>query len=120
MAKILIIDDEPDIRDLLAYNLVKNGFEVVEGQNGLEAVALVPQEAPDLVIMDLMMPQMDGITACKEIRSLPLQYQPFIVFLTARSQLYASQATRDAGANDYVLKPLRPDHLVSRIRQWLA
>lgn len=119
MAKILIIDDEPDIRDLLAYNLSKCGFEVEEGENGLQAVELVTQIHPDLIIMDLMMPTMDGVAACKEIRRLSC-IQPIIIFLTARSEHYASRAAKDAGANDYVIKPLRPSLLISRIEKWLA
>ncbi len=119
MAKILIVDDEPDLRDLLAYNLSKYGFEVAEGENGQQAVELVPQVRPDLILMDLMMPQMDGIEACKHIRTLDCA-QPIILFFTARSEHYASQATRDAGANGFVIKPMAPAKLISRIQQWLA
>ncbi|MEO0471771.1 MAG: response regulator [Bacteroidota bacterium] len=116
--KILIIDDETDLRDLLAYNLEKNGFEVSEGSNGLEALELTPKVKPDLILMDIMMPLMDGIQACSAIRK-QLQHQPLIMFLTARSEKFAQQAVIDAGANAYLLKPLRTQTLIDAIQSML-
>ena len=117
-AKILIIDDESDLRDLLAYNLEKNGFQVSEGCNGLEAIELNPKVKPDLILMDIMMPFMDGIQACSTIRE-QMQHQPLIMFLTARSEKFAKQAVIDAGANAYLLKPLRTHKLIETIKSML-
>ncbi|MEL6649470.1 MAG: response regulator [Bacteroidota bacterium] len=116
--KIMIVDDEADLRDLIAYNLVKKGYEVVESNNGKEAVELIPIVRPDLIIMDLMMPEMNGIDACKFIRSIQLERQPIIIFFTARSEYFARQATEDAGANDYLLKPLHPASLIAHLQKW--
>lgn len=120
LKKILIVDDEPDLRDLLAYNLAKNGFDVVESSNGREAIALNHREKPDLILMDLMMPEMDGIEACKLIRSAQLKSQPIILFFTAHSEYIAKQATQDAGANGYLLKPLPPQRLIDRLLKWAS
>lgn len=118
-AKILIIDDETDLRDLLAYNLEKSGFDVSEGRNGLEAIELTPKIKPDLILMDIMMPLMDGIQACATIRE-QMQHQPLIMFLTARSEKFAQQAVIDAGANAYLLKPLRTNKLIDTIKSMLT
>ena len=115
-SKILVVDDEADIRDLLSYNLAKSGYSVIEGENGMEAVELTPQEQPDLVIMDVMMPQMDGIEACQKIRANRRSFQPIILFLTARSEGFAEQAAFEAGANDYIVKPVRIRALLARIQ----
>ena len=117
---ILLVDDEPDIRDLLAYNLEKQGYSVIEGSNGEEAVQLINQIKPDVVVMDIMMPRMDGVSACKMIRAQLQTPQPIILFITARSASYAAQAMAEAGANDYVVKPLHPNLLIDRIEHLLA
>ncbi|MEM6348730.1 MAG: response regulator [Bacteroidota bacterium] len=118
--KILIVDDEADLRDLLAYNLVKSGYDVIESSNGKEAIELTRLERPDLVIMDLMMPEMNGIDACKYIRSAKLERQPIILFFTARSEYFAKQAAQDAGANGYFLKPLAPQRLIASLQKWAS
>lgn len=115
-SKILVVDDEADIRDLLSYNLAKSGYTVIEGENGEEAVRLTPREQPDLVIMDVMMPHMDGIEACQKIRANRRDFQPIILFLTARSEGFAEQAAFEAGANDYIVKPVRIRALIARIQ----
>ncbi|MCL4153309.1 UNVERIFIED_CONTAM: hypothetical protein GTU68_024786 [Idotea baltica] len=115
-SKILVVDDEADIRDLLSYNLAKSGYTVIEGENGEEAVKLTPEEQPDLVIMDVMMPHMDGIEACQKIRANRRDFQPIILFLTARSEGFAEQAAFEAGANDYIIKPVRIRALIARIQ----
>lgn len=118
LKKIMIVDDEADLRDLLAYNLAKNGYDVIESANGREAIELANSEQPDLILMDLMMPEMNGIEACKYIRSAQLEPQPIILFFTARSEYVAKQATQDAGANGYLLKPLPPQHLIAGLQKW--
>lgn len=118
--KILIVDDEADLRDLLAYNLIKNGYDVIESRNGKEAIEQIRLEQPDLVLMDLMMPEMNGIDACKFIRAAQFDPQPIILFFTARSEFIAKQATQDAGANGYFLKPIPPQHLIAGLRKWAS
>ncbi|MFK7925550.1 MAG: response regulator [Bacteroidia bacterium] len=120
LKKILIVDDEADLRDLLSYNLEKSGYDVIEGANGREAIELINSEQPDLILMDLMMPEMNGIDACKHIRSAQLDSQPIIIFFTARSEYIAKQATQDAGANAYLLKPLPPQSLIASLQKWAS
>lgn len=119
MTKILVIDDEPDIRDLLTYNLEKSGFAVVQGCNGHEAIELTRKELPQLIIMDVMMPIMDGIEASKIIRADKELKQPIILFLTARSRNFAASAVEQAKANSFIVKPVPPQRLVSHIHQLL-
>jgi len=117
--KVLIVDDEPDILDLLEYNLATNGFDVSKGKNGAEAIQLAETHHPDLIILDVMMPVMDGIKACEYIRKRPeLSHIP-VVFLTARSEEYAELAGFEAGADDYIVKPIKPRVLVKRINALL-
>ncbi|MBN2682164.1 MAG: response regulator transcription factor [Bacteroidales bacterium] len=118
-AKILLVDDEPDIREFLCYNLKKEGFEVLSAQNGKEAIKLVIQEKPDLIIMDVMMPEMDGIEACEEIRKIPEFQNILIAFLTARGEDYSQIAGFEAGGDDYIAKPIKPKVLISRINALL-
>lgn len=113
--KILIVDDEADILDLLEYNLKKEDFAIVRASDGDEAVRKVKEENPSLVLLDIMMPKMDGVEACRQIRALPNGQEPYIVFLTARSEEYSEIAGLDAGADDYIAKPISPRLLVSRI-----
>jgi two-component system, OmpR family, alkaline phosphatase synthesis response regulator PhoP len=114
--KVLIVDDESDIIDLLAYNLEQEGFKVLEAMDGETAVKVARKEKPDLVLLDIMMPKMDGIEACRQIRAIPELQQIYIIFLTARSEEYSEVAGFDVGADDFVPKPIKPRVLLSRIR----
>ena len=116
MDKILIIDDEQDIRDILNYNLTKEGYQVYEASNGREGIELALMKKPDLIILDVMMPEMDGIEVCEELKDSPVTKNINICFLTARSEDYSQIAGFDAGGDDYVLKPIKPKVLISRIK----
>jgi two-component system alkaline phosphatase synthesis response regulator PhoP len=118
-AKILLVDDEPDILEFMAYNLKKEGYEVFTGQNGREAIEIAKKEKPQLIILDIMMPVMDGIEACRQIREMPDFKNTIITFLTARSEDYSQIAGFDAGADDYISKPIKPRVLISRIKALL-
>jgi two-component system alkaline phosphatase synthesis response regulator PhoP len=117
--KILIVDDEPDIIEFLQFNFHKEGFEVRAANNGKAAVDLALKFQPDVILMDVMMPVMDGIEACKEIRVNAGSYNPLICLLTARGEDYSQLAGFDAGADDYMVKPISPKVLVARIRSLL-
>ena len=119
MVSILIIDDEEDIRELLQYNLKKEGFNVMDAENGEKGIQLMKANHPDLVLLDVMMPGMDGIEVCETIRSTPGLEKTLVCFLTARNEDYSQIAGLDAGADDYVSKPIRPKVLVSRINALL-
>ncbi len=112
---ILLVDDEADLVDLLKYNLEKEGYKIITAYNGNEAVKRVQQFQPDIILMDVMMPELDGIEACQEIRSLPLQQQPIVAFLTSRAEDYSQIAGFQAGGDDYISKPIRPKVLISRL-----
>ena len=113
--KILIVDDDDDIRHLLEYNLEKSGFITNVAANGLECLEMVKSYNPDLILLDVMMPGMDGIEVCERIKSDPQNKNIFICFLTARSEDYSQIAGLEAGGDDYVSKPIKPKVLVSRI-----
>ena len=113
--KILIVDDEPDILELVEYNLKKEGYQVFSASNGQEGVAVAKKVHPDLIILDVMMPKMDGIEACRLMRAIPEFKNTFMVFLTARSEEYSEIAGFNVGADDYIAKPIKPRALVSRI-----
>ncbi|MBL4678786.1 MAG: response regulator transcription factor [Mucilaginibacter sp.] len=113
--KILIVDDEPDILKLIEYNLKKEGYQVYSARNGQEAVAEAKRTQPDLIVLDIMMPKMDGIEACRIMRTMPEFKNTFMVFLTARSEEYSEIAGFNVGADDYIAKPIKPRALVSRI-----
>ena len=113
--KILIVDDEPDILELIEYNLKKEGYQVYLAHNGQEAVAEAKRSLPDLIVLDIMMPKMDGIEACRIMRTMPEFKTTFMVFLTARSEEYSEIAGFNVGADDYIAKPIKPRALVSRI-----
>jgi two-component system alkaline phosphatase synthesis response regulator PhoP len=113
--KILIVDDEPDILELIEYNLKKEGYQVYTARNGQEAVAEAKKVQPDLIVLDIMMPKMDGIEACRIMRTMPEFKSTFMVFLTARSEEYSEIAGFNVGADDYIAKPIKPRALVSRI-----
>lgn len=113
--KILVVDDEPDILEFIEYNLKREGYQVFLGSNGQEAIEKAKQVKPDLILLDVMMPIVDGIEACKSLRELPEFKTTFIVFLTARSEEYSEIAGFNAGADDYIAKPIKPRVLLSRI-----
>jgi two-component system alkaline phosphatase synthesis response regulator PhoP len=113
--KILIVDDEPDILELIEYNLKKEGYQVFTANNGQAAVTEAKRNLPDLIILDIMMPKMDGIEACRILRTMPEFKNTFMVFLTARSEEYSEIAGFNVGADDYIAKPIKPRALISRI-----
>ena len=117
--KILLVDDEKDILEFLSYNLKKESFQVRTAINGELAIEEAREFKPDLIILDVMMPEMDGITACAEIRKIADLKDVLILFLTARSEEYSELAGFDAGADDYVTKPIKPKLLISRIKALL-
>ena len=113
--KILLVDDEEDIIEFLTYNLQREGFQVSAAYNGHQAIEKANEEKPHLIIMDVMMPEMDGITAVTEIRKNPELDETLIIFLTARSEDYSQIAGLEAGADDYISKPIKPKVLVSKL-----
>lgn len=118
-AKILLVDDEPDILEIVSYNLKNEGYQVYTAENGKEGVQKAKKKKPDLIILDVMMPVMDGIEACEQIRKIPELDGTIITFLTARSEDYSMIAGFDAGADDYIAKPIKPRVLVSKVKSLL-
>jgi len=114
--KILLVDDEPDILEILSYNLSSQGYNVFTASNGAEGVAKAKKKQPHLIILDVMMPEMDGIEACEIIRNTKGLENTIIAFLTARGEDYSQVAGFDAGADDYITKPIKPKVLVSKIK----
>lgn len=119
MNKILIVDDDEDIRELIKFNLKREGFEVEEAKNGLEAVSIAESFRPNLILLDVMMPEMDGMEACYQIREIPALKGVIIAFLSARNEDYSQIAGFNAGADDYITKPITPRVLISRINALL-
>ncbi len=117
--KVLIADDEPDILEFVCYNLEKEGFEVTTASNGLEALQKAKEIIPDLILLDIMMPEMDGVLVCKELRELRKFDNTIIAFLTARSEDYSQIAGLEVGGDDYITKPIRPRVLVSKVQALL-
>ena len=117
--KILVVDDEEDILEFLSYNLRAEGYDVIVADNGVLAIELAKQEQPSLIILDVQMPDMDGITTCEKIREIPSLKETVVTFLTARSEDYSQIAGFEAGADDYITKPIRPKVLVSRVKALL-
>jgi two-component system alkaline phosphatase synthesis response regulator PhoP len=113
--KVLVVDDEEPILELLKYNLEKEGYEVKVANHGQLGVETARKFKPDLVLLDIMMPQMDGVETCRQLRAMPDLVNSFIVFLTARSEEYSEVAAFDVGADDYITKPIKPRALMSRI-----
>jgi two-component system, OmpR family, alkaline phosphatase synthesis response regulator PhoP len=113
--RVLVVDDEPDIVELLTYNLEKEGYEVRSANNGKRALQEAIAFQPELVLLDIMMPVMDGVEACRLLRQIPEARNSYIIFLTARSEEYSEVAAFDNGANDYLTKPIKPRALMSRI-----
>jgi len=116
---ILLVDDEPDILEFLGYNLEREGYKVLKATNGLKAVELAKQHRPHLIILDVMMPEMDGMETCLEIRKIPDLAHTLIAFLTARGEEYSQIAGFKSGADDYITKPIRPKLFISRIQALL-
>jgi two-component system, OmpR family, alkaline phosphatase synthesis response regulator PhoP len=115
MHKVLVVDDEEPILELLKYNLEKGGYEVKTASDGSRAVDIARKFIPDLVLLDIMMPKMDGVETCRMLRDIPELQQTFVVFLTARSEEYSEVAAFDVGADDYITKPIKPRALMSRL-----
>ena len=116
--KILAIDDEKDILLLLKYNLEKEGYTVKTSDSGVEALKIVEKFSPDLILLDIMMPKLDGIETCIKLRSIESLLNVYIIFLTAREEEYSEVAAFDAGADDYITKPIKPRALISRINSF--
>ena len=117
--KILLVDDEPDILEIVSYNLTTEGYKVFTAENGAEGVKKAKKEKPQLIILDVMMPEMDGIEACEQIRQIPELKDAIITFLTARGEDYSLVAGFEAGADDYITKPIKPKVLVSKVKALL-
>ena len=117
--KILLVDDEPDILEIVGYNLSSEGYQVITAENGFEGVKKAKKELPHLIILDVMMPEMDGIEACELIRKNPDLKNTIVTFLTARGEDYSQVAGFDAGADDYITKPIKPKVLVSKVKALL-
>jgi two-component system alkaline phosphatase synthesis response regulator PhoP len=118
-SKILIVDDEEDILQFLEYNLKKENFEVYTASSGRIAIGIAERVKPDLIILDVMMPDLDGIETCKELRAIASLKNTLVAFLTARNEDYSQIAGFDAGADDYISKPIKPRVLISRINALL-
>ncbi|WP_299398591.1 response regulator transcription factor [uncultured Gelidibacter sp.] len=117
--KILLVDDEPDILEIIGYNLSAEGYQIITAENGVQAVKRAKKERPQLIILDVMMPEMDGIEACEQIRKIPELSNTIITFLTARSEDYSQMAGFDVGADDYITKPIKPKVLTSKVKALL-
>ena len=113
--KVLLVDDENDILEFLSYNLVKAGYKVYTASNGIEALKMAKKHNPSLILLDVMMPEMDGMETCQKLRKMSSLDDAFIVFLTARSEEYSQLAGFSVGADDYITKPIKPKLLISRI-----
>lgn len=117
--KILLVDDEPDILDFLGYNLKKEGYTVFTANNGIEAISIAKKEQPHLIVMDIMMPEMDGIETCRQIREISGLNNTIITFLTARNEEYTQISGFDVGADDFITKPIKPRVFLSRVKALL-
>lgn len=117
--KILLVDDEPDILEFLSYNLLREGYQVFTCENGKRGVELAMQHRPHLILLDVMMPEMDGIETCESIRKHQELKSTIVAFLTARGEDYSQIAGFEAGADDYITKPIKPKLLISRINALL-
>ena len=115
----MLVDDEPDILEIVRYSLTSEGYSVETAENGIEAIEQAKKVKPHLIIMDVMMPKMDGIEACEKIRSIPELAETVIAFLTARGEDYSQMAGFEAGADDYITKPIKPKVLVSKVKALL-
>jgi two-component system alkaline phosphatase synthesis response regulator PhoP len=116
---ILLVDDELDILEIIEYNLSAEGYHVITAENGVAAISKAKKHKPKLIILDVMMPEMDGIEACEKLRKIPELSETVITFLTARGEDYSQVAGFDAGADDYITKPIKPKVLVSKVKSLL-
>ncbi|MBT3546179.1 MAG: response regulator transcription factor [Flavobacterium sp.] len=117
--KILLVDDEPDILEIVGYNLKNEGYLVYTAKNGVEALKTAKKITPNLILLDIMMPEMDGIEACEKIRTIKSLENTLIAFLTARNEDYSQVAGFEAGGDDYITKPIKPKVLVSKVKSLL-
>ncbi len=117
--KILIVDDEPDILEFLRYNLAKEGYEVLLANNGEDALKIAEAEIPQLIVLDIMMPKLDGVEVCRQLRNKPEFNSTIIAFLTAREEDYSQIAALDVGGDDYITKPIKPRVFISRVKALL-
>src|SRR6056297_705719 len=117
--KVLMVDDEQDILEFLSYNLRNEGFEIYTATNGTDALKIASEVNPHLVLLDVMMPEMDGIETCEEIRKIPELENTLVAFLTARGEDYSQIAGFEAGGDDYITKPIKPKLMVSKIKSLL-
>jgi len=117
--KILLVDDEPDILDFLGYNLKKEGYIVITASNGVEAIEKAKKELPHLIVLDIMMPEMDGIETCRKMREIPALNNSVITFLTARNEEYTQVSGFEMGADDFITKPIKPRVFLSRVKALL-
>ncbi|WP_196886928.1 response regulator transcription factor [Aureivirga sp. CE67] len=117
--KILLVDDEPDILEIVGYNLSNEGYNIYTASNGKEAIAQAKKIKPHLILLDIMMPEMDGIEACEKIRETPGLEDVIVVFFTARGEDYSQVAGFDAGADDYITKPIKPKVLIGKVKALL-
>jgi two-component system alkaline phosphatase synthesis response regulator PhoP len=113
--RVLVVDDEPDIVEILKYNLEKEGFEVKTAPEGKKGLEIAKKFQPEMILLDIMMPVMDGVETCRQLREMPELSAAFIIFLTARAEEYSEVAAFDVGADDYITKPIKPRALMSRI-----
>jgi two-component system alkaline phosphatase synthesis response regulator PhoP len=113
--KILVVDDEPDILEILQYNLEKEGYVVRTADNGKKGVEEAKDFLPDMILLDIMMPEQDGVETCRQMREIPELQKSYVIFLTARAEEYSEIAAFDVGADDYIVKPIKPRALMSRI-----
>ncbi|WP_196895335.1 response regulator transcription factor [Aureivirga marina] len=117
--KILLVDDEPDILEIVGYNLSNEGYNIYTASNGKEAISQAKKIKPHLILLDIMMPEMDGIEACEKIRETPGLEDIIVVFFTARGEDYSQVAGFDAGADDYITKPIKPKVLIGKVKALL-
>ena len=117
--RILLVDDEPDILEIIGYNLSAEGYQIFSAENGIKAISKAKKHLPHLIILDVMMPEMDGIEACEKLRTIPELSETIITFLTARGEDYSQVAGFEAGADDYITKPIKPKVLVSKVKALL-
>jgi len=117
--RILLVDDEPDILEIIGYNLSAEGYQIFTAENGVKAITKAKKHLPHLIILDVMMPEMDGIEACEKLRTVPELSETLITFLTARGEDYSQVAGFEAGADDYITKPIKPKVLVSKVKALL-
>ncbi|MBW2936989.1 response regulator transcription factor [Aureisphaera sp. CAU 1614] len=117
--RILLVDDEPDILEIIGYNLAAEGYQIITAENGIQAIAEAKKHQPHLIVLDVMMPEMDGIEACEKMRAIPELSETIITFLTARGEDYSQVAGFEAGADDYITKPIKPKVLVSKVKALL-